>query len=107
MGFRSLKLWTNSKIFFSIIFLFTWAGGIWLVPFGPTLRGVHFLPFFAASLFGALLLSVSISSFYLTHPKKKGRQIKMIQVESALDAFFWTLFVFLIVVVIARYTLLA
>ena len=35
-GLRTGLIWL-----FLIIFLATWAGGIWLKPFGPTLWGIH------------------------------------------------------------------
>jgi len=106
-GFKRLRLWINFKVFFLMIFLFTWAGGIWLVPFGPDIKGVPFMPFLAASLFAALVLSVSLSSFYLTRPSKRRPEVKFIEIENALYAFFWTLIIFFAVAIIARYTLFA
>jgi hypothetical protein len=41
---------------FLVIFLSTWAGGIWLKPFGPTLWGIHWLTFLLAGLIVVLLL---------------------------------------------------
>jgi hypothetical protein len=106
--FERLKLWPNFKIFFSIIFLFTWAGGIWLVPFGPVFRGVPILTFLASSLFAALVLSASLSSIiYLTRPRKKGREIKLVEIENALNVFFRALIIFLVFTIIARYTFFA
>ncbi|HEX4337267.1 MAG TPA: hypothetical protein VH062_15230 [Polyangiaceae bacterium] len=39
-----------------VLFLATWAGGIWLVPVGPKLWGVAWVGFVVAGLFVALLI---------------------------------------------------
>jgi hypothetical protein len=43
--------------FFLLVFLATWAGGIWLSPFGPNLWGVYWLPFLGVGLVAVLLLA--------------------------------------------------
>lgn len=50
--------------FFLLIFLATWAGGIWLSPFGPDIWGVYWLPFLGVGLITVLLLS----AFAPRHP---------------------------------------
>jgi len=58
---------------FVVVFLVTWAGGVWLRPFGPTLWGVCWLGFLLAGLFILLLLAIFIPEkragyVYLHHP---------------------------------------
>ena len=43
-------------VFFLAIFLITLAGGLWLRPFGPLLRGIYWLPFIVVGLIGSVLL---------------------------------------------------
>jgi hypothetical protein len=38
---------TGLALFFLIIFLSTWAGGIWVHPVGGLVGGVHWVPFLA------------------------------------------------------------
>jgi hypothetical protein len=40
-----------------LLFAFSWAGGLWMMPFGPTLFGVSWLPFVLAGLILALILA--------------------------------------------------
>ena len=41
----------------TVFFAFTWAAGVWLPPFGPSLRGVALLPFFLPWVFLGLLFA--------------------------------------------------
>jgi hypothetical protein len=43
---------------FVILFLATWAGGVWVVPFGPTHLGVTWLPFLLIEIMLAVLVVV-------------------------------------------------
>ena len=43
---------------FLLIFFATWAGGVWLRPFGPTLWGVHWLSFLIIGIIVSLVLAV-------------------------------------------------
>lgn len=107
-GRRSGILWL-----FLIIFLTTWAGGIWIKPFGPTLWGVHWLTFVLIGIIIALLLVVTSPS-----PGPRGRKetinmLERIEKEKklekvtyvALGTLFWVLFGVLIVAILVRYIL--
>jgi len=42
------------------IFLAAWVGGLWLVPFGPTVRGAYWAPFLAVGVvFGLIWLAIA------------------------------------------------
>lgn len=58
-GFRRSGAWASAMIFFILIFLATWAGGLWLVPFGPVVFGVYWLPFLMVGLIFALILAAT------------------------------------------------
>jgi hypothetical protein len=105
--------WNSFFWFFFVIFLFSWGGGVWLTPFGPTGWGVSWLPFLVMGVFITLLLSAAtpqssrrrmgskgqaVDAAYLTEQvaEKKGS-------ETALDVFFWILIVGLGVVIVCHY----
>jgi hypothetical protein len=97
---------------FLIILLTTWAGGIWLKPFGPTLWGTHWLSF--------LLVGAVVICIFIIIPGKgpRGRQetLDMLErVERAkeleqvayvtLSIFFWILLSVLLSAIILRYVI--
>jgi hypothetical protein len=98
---------------FLLIFLGTWAGGIWMKPFGPVLWGVHWLAFLLIGIIIALVLAVTGP-----RPGPRGRKqtIKMLErVEQekkmekatyvALGLLFWILFGVLVSAILVRYVL--
>ena len=44
-------VWDNMIFLFFLIFLFAWAGGVWLPQFGPVWRGGYWLPFLLTAFF--------------------------------------------------------
>jgi hypothetical protein len=99
--------------FFLVIFLATWTGGVWIRPFGPTLFGIHWLPFVLAGLVFSLFLIISSPG---QPPKSRHETIDMlekIEQEKKLDTFtyvtlsvfFWILLCALITAIIVRYLL--
>ncbi len=98
---------------FLILFLATWAGGIWIRPFGPTLWGVHWLTFVLAGLFIFLF-------FIITAPRKapRGRRDTLDMLERierekemekaayiTLGIFFWILLFVLLIAIILHYVI--
>jgi hypothetical protein len=49
--------WLTAVILFGILFLTSWAGGIWLHPLGPTVWGAAWMPFVAVGFLVALLVA--------------------------------------------------
>lgn len=54
--FRRSGPWESFGLFFVVLFLLAWAGGVWLVPLGPVLWGSPFLGFVIVGAVAALLL---------------------------------------------------
>lgn len=50
--------WPLFLIFFLLLLFATWAGGIWLVPFGPLFMGAYWMPFIVAGIIVWLLIAV-------------------------------------------------
>lgn len=91
-------------IFFLIVFLGTWAGGVWIMPMGPTFWNVYWLPFFFSGLIFSLLFAVTISSRSDRLKQNKKKPIKEEGVaKAALGSFFWALILTLILGIIMHY----
>jgi MFS family permease len=107
-GKRSGFFW-----FFLLIFMITWAGGLWLMPFGPALLGIHWLPFAMIGLVGAIVVSLLAGRRYprnrhetidLLERVEKGRELQKVTYLS-LNIFFWLVLLVLVMAVVFRYVL--
>ena len=96
---------------FLVIFLATWAGGIWLRSFGPTLWGVHWLVFLVA---GAIVTLILIMIAPGKAPKGRHETLDMLdrierekELEQVtyvtLSIFLWVLLSVLVMAIILRY----
>ena len=92
--------------FFLLIFLATWAGGIWLAPIGPPLFGVSWLGFLLVGLIFALLIMALLPPA-APRPRTPGEVREEVEAEAgafaALNIFFWILLVGFIVAIVASY----
>ncbi len=105
-GFRRRGLWPGYLLFFLIVFLFTWAGGVWVTPFGPKFAGVQWLPFLIVALIIAFLIAAAIPPSYSrprTSESEDLRRARTREVSRFLGIFFWILVVILLAALIARY----
>jgi hypothetical protein len=113
----ALSTWRGNKKsgfiwLFLIIFIATWAGGIWLRPFGPKLWGLHWLSFLLIGFLVALFLSLKTPS---NHPPRGRREtldmLERIKQEKeiqkmtyvTINLFFWVLLAALVAAIILRY----
>lgn len=96
---------------FLIIFFATWAGGLWMRPFGPTLWGIHWLTFLFVGVVVALILAASQAR---PKPRDRGETIEMLEKMRqkreaqqvawiTLTIFFWVLMVSLLSAIVFRY----
>lgn len=44
---------------FLIIFFITWAGGMWIKPFGPSYHGIYWLPFILTGVIATLVIAIT------------------------------------------------
>lgn len=105
--------WNSFFWFFFVIFLFSWGGGVWLTPFGPTGWGVSWLPFLVMGVFITLLLSAATPQSSRRRMGSKGQATDAAYLkeqvaekkgsETALDVFFWILIVCLAGVIFCHY----
>jgi len=103
IGFRRKGPWPGIFFFFIIVFLFSWAGGVWLVPFGPMIGGAYWLPFLIVAIFMAIFLAAAVPSERhrpsAAAPQTQGTE----EAATALGVFFWFLVVLLIIAIAAFY----
>lgn len=104
---KSDNAWPAFWVFFLIILFASWAGGIWLMPFGPATSGVFWLPFLIVGFFVTLVLLVAMPtpsvprSPALDVPAKTAREET--SDEMAFGIFFWILLFALIMVIPFHY----
>jgi hypothetical protein len=109
-GLRKGHFWL-----FLILFLATWAGGMWIEPFGPMLWGIHWLSYLLVGAVVALIFAVGHSR---SMPEPQGRQetiemLERIKKEKELEqvtwvtltVFFWVLVLALLGAIIFRYVM--
>ena len=107
VGFRKTGPWENIFIFFVLIFLISWAGGVWLTPMGPSLWSGYWLPFLLAGVIAALLLAAvplgrrRESTVELVDVKREEKEEKA--ARRVMGAFFWILILALVAILIFRY----
>ena len=107
-GRRSGFFW-----FFLLIFMVTWAGGVWLMPFGPMIMGIHWLPFAVVGLIGAVLISLLAGRRYPSSRHETIDLLERTRIANAhenmtyltLNAIFWATLFVLLAAVILRYVL--
>jgi hypothetical protein len=105
LGFKRPGPWSAWWVFFLIIFLAAWAGGLWIAPAGPVFVGIYWLPIIlVAFIFAVLLASV-------TPPRNRQSNVETISqdqeqeatAEKIFDIFFWILLISLTIAIILGY----
>jgi small-conductance mechanosensitive channel len=104
---RQAKTPVRVLVFFLVVFLGAWAGGIWITPVGPSLLGVYWLSFFAAGLIFALILE-AVAAFSARPAESQARDIQKDkkeerEIESVLGAFFWALLLMFVAAIVLGY----
>lgn len=93
--------WESWIWFALLLFLFTWAGGAWVGPYGPTIRGYFWMPYLFFGLIFALLLAAAVPP---RPPRNRREAVEAEEITAvALGTFFWILLVGLILTLILRY----
>jgi hypothetical protein len=107
-GERSGFFW-----FFLMIFMSTWAGGVWLTPLESMLPAGRWLLFLAVGLVGAVVVSFLAGRRYpttrhetidLLDRAREGRELENVTYLS-LNIFFWAVLIVLLGAIVLRYSL--
>ena len=95
--------WGAALILFAILFLTSWAGGIWLSPVGPQLFGAQWMPFVLMGFVVALLVAAMT-------PRRPRNRVATVEAAAAdevvtttVTAFFWIFAVALIAAITLHY----
>jgi hypothetical protein len=92
LAFSTKGPWDSFLWFFVMVVLFTWVGGIWLVPFGPSWGGIGWFPFiFVGFLAVMVLTAASPRSYHRFVPGTKITPAPDNRGTIAVDLFFWAL----------------
>jgi len=99
--------------FFLFVLMATWAGGVWIRPFGPAMGDIRWLQFLVVGL-----LVVLIFALFTPLKPPQGRRDTLDQLEEiarqkeltkvtyiTLGIVFWIILVILIIAIIARYSI--
>ncbi len=104
IGLRKTGPWASMWVFFLVVFLAAWAGGLWISPFGPAFLGIYWVPILFFSFIFAILLA---SATPPRRPEPKVETISEVKeeeaAEKAFNALFWILLVTLVAVILLGY----
>lgn len=100
--------WSGWLWFALVLFLFTWAGGAWVGPYGPTFWGFFWLPFLFFGLIFAFLMAAAVPP---RPPRTRREAIEQAQAERkaesittvTLGVFFWILVAGLVMALVLHY----
>lgn len=93
---------------FFVLLLAIWAAGVWIVPFGPAIGGVPWLPFFLVGLALLLIFLVLLPPSPRRHRTRAMHDTGMQDVPekaawAAFGVFFWIMAVFFILAIVVSY----
>jgi hypothetical protein len=102
-GFKQFAYADLIGLFF-VIFLATWAGGLWIQPVGPVMWGVSFTVFIVVGVLVALMVAATLPTprHRTAHPPPTGGPIDRIHQESFLNVFVIVIILTLIAAIIYR-----
>lgn len=105
LGVRREGFGVGLLFFFVLIFLFTWAGGVWIAPVGPLTWGAPWLSFVLVGLVFALLWAAVVPPPRRPRSRREAAaQIRQDAETAALfNIFFWILAVGLLIAIVVRY----
>jgi len=113
-GFRRHRSKGGLAFYFILLFIATWAIGIWISPFGPTIMGAFLLPFLISGFLFALLLTALMPP--LPPSSKKNIQADIQETKQRLrstarfgatflilDIFLWIFIIGMILTILTHY----
>lgn len=104
-GFLGYKgPWTSTNSFFAALLLTTFGIGQWIIPFGPDLFGVYWLPYLAIGFILAIMLAAAAPA---KPPKTTKEAVARAEsgegCKKGLDKFFWLLVSILAIGIFSSY----
>jgi hypothetical protein len=103
LAFGTKGPWGSLLWFFLVVSLFAWAGGVWLVTFGPMFWGIGWLPI----IFMGILVSLLLTAASPRNPRWRRVPQKEDTGEAGsravVDVIFWILVICLVIFAISHY----
>ena len=96
LGFGRYGMGTTLAVFFIIVFFATWAGGVWILPFGPTIFSISWASFLIVGIVVSLILVAVIPSERF---ERSGSNANARSASKAYTIFFWILLAVLVVMI--------
>jgi hypothetical protein len=97
-------LWPSFLFIFFILLVVTWAGGVWVTPFGTPVWGVYWLPFVVVGLILALvLLAISPPRRPRTRREAVEQSRDEREASTVIGGFFWVMLLALGVAIVTHY----
>ena len=99
--------WATGLVMFGILFLTSWAGGLWLNPVGPRMFGAEWMPFLLMGFVVALLIA-AMSPGRRPQSRVQAQEAAAAEevVGTTVTAFFWILAICLIAAITLHYAYL-
>ena len=95
--------WGTALVLFAILFLTSWAGGVWLSPVGPQLFGAQWMPFVLMGFVVALLVAAMTPHRPRSRVAAEEAAAADEVVSTTVTAFFWIFAVALLAAITLHY----
>jgi len=96
--------WGSLLWFFLVVSLFAWAGGVWLVPFGPMFWGIGWLPIIVMGFLVSLILTAASPRTPRWRKASKEEVTSAAGTRAAIDVIFWIVIICLLIFGLGHYT---
>jgi hypothetical protein len=104
LAFGTKGPWGSLLWFFLVVSLFAWAGGVWLVPFGPMFWGIGWLPIIIMGFLVALILTAASPRTPRWRRASQEEVTSEAGTRAAIDVIFWVVIICLLIFGIGHYT---
>jgi hypothetical protein len=96
--------WGSLLWFFLVVSLFAWAGGVWLVPFGPMFWGIGWLPIIIMGFLVSLILTAASPRTPRWRRASKEEVASEAGTRAVVDIIFWVVIICLLIFGLGHYT---
>jgi hypothetical protein len=96
--------WGSLLWFFLVVSLFAWAGGVWLVPFGPMFWGIGWLPIIIMGFLVSLILTAASPRTPRWRRASKEEVTSEAGTRAVVDVIFWVVIICLLIFGLGHYT---
>jgi hypothetical protein len=96
--------WGSLLWFFLVVSLFAWAGGVWLVPFGPMFWGIGWLPIIIMGFLVSLILTAASPRTPRWRRASKEEVTSEAGTRAVVDIIFWVVIICLLIFGLGHYT---